>query len=80
MAIYIGGFVVEISPAFETGVDVVHDGAIPMADALVILVPQRDLVIRQEAMIIFALHLGLSRWRGKIVWCCQAQCCCCQAQ
>lgn len=39
MAIYIGGLVVEIGPAFETRLDVVHDGAVPMADAIVVLIP-----------------------------------------
>ena len=62
MAVYIDGLVVEISPAFETGFDAVHDGAVPMADAIVILIPQRDLVVRQEAVMVLALRLGFSRW------------------
>lgn len=73
MAIYVGGLVVEIKPAFETGVDVVHDGAVPMADTLVVLAPRRELVIRQKAVVIFAFRFGLSRGRGKTGCCCHPQ-------
>ena len=62
MAKYIDGLVVEISPAFETGLEVVHDGAVPIADAIVVLIPQRYLVIRQEAVMGFSLPFGLGRW------------------
>ena len=63
MAIYIDAFVVEIGPAFETGLDVVRDGAVPVADAVVVLIPRRDLVVRQEAVLGFALLLlGRGGW------------------
>lgn len=60
MAIYVGGLIMEVCPAFETGLDVIHDGAVPMADAIVVLIPWRDLVIRQEAEMVLAFRL-LSR-------------------
>ena len=61
MAINIGGLIVEIRPAFEAASDVVHDRTIPMANAIVILIPRRDLIVRQETVIVFAAHLILSR-------------------
>lgn len=39
MAVYVSSLVVKMCPAFETGLGVVHGGAIPMADAIVVLVP-----------------------------------------
>ena len=60
MAIYVGGLIVEVCPAFETGLDVIHDGTVPMADTIVVLIPWRDLVIRQEAVMVLAFRL-LSR-------------------
>lgn len=61
MAIYVGGLVVEIRPAFETSLDVVHDGAVPMADAIVVLIPWQDLVVRQETVTAVAVRLTLGR-------------------
>ena len=60
MAEYIGRLVVEIRPALEASLGVVHDGAISVADAIIILIPLRDLVIRQEAVmvIVFRLFFG----------------------
>lgn len=49
MAMYIDRLVVEIRPTFEVGLGVVHDWAVAMADAVVVLIPRRDLVIRQKA-------------------------------
>ena len=45
MAIYISGLVMEIRPAFEAHLGVVHDGAVAMADAIVVLIPRRHLII-----------------------------------
>ena len=60
MAIYIGGLIVEIRPAFEAGLGVVHDGTVAMADAIVALIPRRDLVVREKAVVAlyFDLELG----------------------
>lgn len=61
MAVYVGGLVVQICPAFETGPDVAHDGAVPMADAIVVLIPLWDLVIRKEAVRVLDCCLNLGR-------------------
>ena len=61
MAIYIGGLVVEVCPAFETGLGGVHDWTVSMANAIVFLIPWRDLVIRQEGVMVLGLHLHFSR-------------------
>ena len=61
MTIYIGGLVVEIRPAFKAALGVIHDGTVPMADAIVILIPWRDLVIRQEAVVVLDFGLSLGR-------------------
>ena len=57
MAEYIGRLVVEVRPALEASLGVVRDGAISMADAIIILIPLRDLVIRQEAVMVFIFRL-----------------------
>lgn len=60
MAVYVGGLVVEVHPAFETGLGVVHNGAISMADAIIVSIPQRYLVVRQEAVTIVIFDLSVS--------------------
>lgn len=60
MAVYVGGLVVEVHPAFETGLGVVHNGAISMADAIIVLIPHRDLVVRQEALTVLVFGLSVS--------------------
>ena len=45
MGVYIGSLVVQIGPAFETPLGVVHDGPIALADAVVVLIPWRDIVV-----------------------------------
>ena len=70
MAIYICGLIVEIRPAFEATSDVVHDRTIPMANAIVVLIPWRDLIVRQETVIVVAAHLILTwRWRAFARFC-----------
>lgn len=61
MAIYINGLVVKICPAFEADPGVIHHGTIPMADAIVVLIPGRDFVIRQESVMVLGSCLGLAR-------------------
>ena len=61
MTVYIGGLVVGICPALETAFGVVHDGAVAIADAIVVLIPWRDLVKQKEAVIVLAFRLNLSR-------------------
>jgi len=70
VAIYIGGLIVEIGPALETGFDVVHDGAVSMADAVVVLIPGWNLVIRQKALMTLVSHLKFGRCRGISACCC----------
>lgn len=59
MAMYIDRLVVEIRPTFEAGLGVVHDGPVAMADAVVVLIPRRDLVIRQKAVVALTFDLEL---------------------
>lgn len=73
MAIYIGGLIMEIRPAFEASPDVVHDGAIPMANAIVVLIPWRYLIVRQETVIVLSALLILSRGRRIFARCCHPQ-------
>ena len=61
MAIYIDGLVMEICPAFEAGPGVIHHGTIAMADAIVVLIPRRDLVIRQKSVMVLGFRFGLAR-------------------
>lgn len=61
VAIYIGRLIVEIGPALETSFGVIRDGAVSMADTIIILIPRRDLVIRQEAVLGLAFRLDPSR-------------------
>lgn len=61
VAIYIRSLVVEVGPALDTGLDVVHDGAVSMADAIVVLVPGRNVVIGEKAMSDLVLRLESGR-------------------
>lgn len=70
VAIYIRGLIVEVGPARETGLDVVNDGAVSMADAVVVLVPGRDFVIGEKARVDLVLRLESGRRRGVSVCCC----------
>ena len=60
MAIYIGGLIMEICPALEASLGMAHNGAIAMADAIVMLVPRWDLIIRQKPVIVLWFRLGLA--------------------
>ena len=61
MAIYIDGLVMDICPALETALGVAHDGAIATADAIVILIPEWDLIIRQKPVIVLWFRVRLAR-------------------
>ena len=61
MAVYIGGFIMEIRSFLESSSDVVRNRAVPMADANIVLIPCRDLIVRQETIKVVAARLILSQ-------------------
>lgn len=60
MAIDIRGLIVQICPACETGLGVIRDGAVSMADVIVVLIPWWDLVVRKEAVLVLAFGIYLT--------------------